>query len=128
MPLAQRTILIVDDDPNVTLTFARMLRLAGYKVLTALDVETGLIELATTHPDAVLLDLRMPIVDGLAFLRALRALEDDHRTPVAIVTGDYFIDEAVFCELRQLQAAVYFKPLWFEDLMRITQCMLRGSG
>jgi CheY-like chemotaxis protein len=121
----QRTILIVDDDPNVTLTFARMLRLAGFKVLSALDVETGLIQLVTAHPDAVLLDLRMPLVDGLAFLRALRALEDERHTPVAIITGDYFIDDAVFCELRELKAAVYFKPLWFEDLMHITQCMLQ---
>jgi DNA-binding response OmpR family regulator len=128
VPLEQRTILVVDDDPNVTITFARMLRLGGYKVLTALDVETGLVELTTDHPDAVLLDLRMPFVDGLAFLRALRALEDGGRTPVAIITGDYFIDEAVSCELRELGAAVYFKPVWFEDLLRITQRMLQPSN
>jgi DNA-binding response OmpR family regulator len=122
-PRGHWTVLIVDDDPNVTVTFARMLRLGGFKVLTALDVETGLVELEN-HPDAVLLDLRMPFVDGLAFLRVMRAQEGERHTPVAIITGDYFLDEPLCHELRELDAAVYFKPLWFEDLIAITQRML----
>ena len=41
-PIATRTILIVDDDPSVTETFERMLRLEGYHVVTALSAEAGL--------------------------------------------------------------------------------------
>ena len=41
-PAATRTILIVDDDPSVTETFERMLRLEGYHVVTALSAEAGL--------------------------------------------------------------------------------------
>jgi two-component system response regulator PrrA len=118
-----RTILIVDDDPNVVLTFSRMLRLVGYDVLTALNVETGLTEAATGHPDAVLLDLRMPLSDGLAFMRVLRTREHPRHTPVAIITGDYFLDEAVITELRELAALVYFKPIWLEDLIAIAKRM-----
>ena len=66
-------ILIVDDDEGVTQTFARMLRLEGYDVRTAMNAETGLIEAEQCHPDAIILDLRMPLVDGLGFLRRLRA-------------------------------------------------------
>ena len=58
-------ILVVDDDEGVTQTFARMLRLEGYQVRTAMNAEMGLQEAETSHPDAIILDLRMPLVDGL---------------------------------------------------------------
>src|SRR5258705_13996915 len=88
-------ILIVDDDEGVTQTFARMLRLEGYQVRTAVNAETGLQEAEDCHPDAIILDLRMPLVDGLGFLRRLRAHDEQREVPVAIVTGDYFLDDAV---------------------------------
>jgi DNA-binding response OmpR family regulator len=104
-----------------------MLQLEGYKVFTALDAESGLREVETDHPDAILLDLRMPRVDGLAFLRKLRAHKEHRRTPVAIVTGDYFLDETVSSALRDLGATLHFKPLWLEDLVGITQQMLEKT-
>src|SRR5450631_4738026 len=87
-------ILIVDDDEGVTQTFARMLRLEGYQVRTAVSAETGLQEAEQSHPDAIILDLRMPLIDGMGFLRRLRATDEQRTTPVAIVTGDYFFDDA----------------------------------
>lgn len=121
------TVLIVDDDASVVMTFARMLRLAGFSVSTALDAESGLREVAATHPDAVVLDLCMPLVDGLGFLRRLRAQENSLRTPVAVVTGDYFVAEPISHELRTLDASVYFKPLWLDDLLRIATGLVERS-
>ena len=89
------TILIVDDDEGVTQTFARMLRMEGYKVRTAMSAETGLLDVTENPPDAIILDLRMPMVDGLGFLRSLRSREAQRATPVAIVTGDYFLDDTI---------------------------------
>src|SRR6266545_8354019 len=87
------SILIVDDDEAVTQTFARMLELEGYAVRTAVNAEAGL-QVASEHqPDAIILDLRMPLMDGLGFLRRLRGVDSQKSTPVAIVTGDYFLDE-----------------------------------
>jgi len=123
----RRTILIVDDDPNVTHMFARMLGLEGYAVRTALDAETALRTVDASRPDAILVDLRMPLVDGLAFLRRLRAREDQTETPVAIITGDFFVDDSVATALRDLGAAVYFKPLWLSDLVAITQRLVGPS-
>ena len=101
-------ILIVDDDEGVTQTFARMLRLEGYQVRTALSAEKGLAEAEASHPDAIILDLRMPLVDGLGFLRSLRARDGQRATPVAIVTGDYFLDDSVSNELQALGAELRF--------------------
>jgi DNA-binding response OmpR family regulator len=118
-------ILIVDDDEGVTQTFARMLRLEGYQVRTAVSAETGLAEAEAIHPDAIILDLRMPMVDGLGFLRRLRAQDAQRATPVAIVTGDYFLDDSVSNELQQLGAELRFKPLWLEDLVGLARNLLK---
>jgi DNA-binding response OmpR family regulator len=118
-------ILIVDDDEGVTQTFARMLRLEGYQVRTAISAEKGLQEADQSHPDAIILDLRMPLVDGLGFLRRLRSRNEHSATPVAIVTGDYFLDDAVSTELRELGAELRFKPLWLEDLVGLAKNLLK---
>ncbi|PYQ79027.1 MAG: hypothetical protein DMG01_09890 [Acidobacteria bacterium] len=120
-------ILIVDDDEGVTQTFARMLRLEGYQVRTAINAEHGLQEAEQCHPDAIILDLRMPLVDGLGFLRRLRAQDDQRSTPVAIVTGDYFLDDAVSSELRELGAELRFKPLWLDDLVGLARILLKSK-
>ncbi len=70
----------------------------------------------------------MPLVDGLSFLRRLRAQETPPRTPVAVVTGDYLVAESTSRELRELDASIHFKPLWLEDLLGITrQLMKKGQ-
>jgi DNA-binding response OmpR family regulator len=125
-PTATQTILIVDDDPSVTETFERMLRLEGYHVVTALSAEAGLNQAERSNPNAIILDLRMPLVDGLQFLRTLRAKDDLSKMPVAIVTGDYFLDDAVSRELRGLGAEVRFKPLWLEDLLALARNLLKA--
>ena len=116
-----RSILIVDDDSAVAETFSRMLKLEGYEVVTALEPEEGLRLAGTLHPSAIILDMRMPIVNGLQFLRALRSTPQLAKVPVAIVTGDYFMGEPVMNELRSLGASVRFKPLWLEDLVALAR-------
>ena len=126
--MSERTpqrILIVDDDEGVAQSFARMLRLEGYDVRTALNAELGLREAAESEPDAIILDLRMPLLDGLGFLKRLRAQEKQQGVPVAIVTGDYFLDDNISAELRNLGAELKFKPLWLEDLVGLARNLLR---
>lgn len=119
------SILIVDDDEAVTQTFARMLRMEGFTVRTAVSAESGLAE-ATEHlPNAIILDLRMPLTDGLGFLKRLRAMEGQREVPVAIVTGDYFLDDAISAEIKQLGADLRFKPLWLEDLVGLARTLLK---
>jgi two-component system response regulator MprA len=109
------TILIVDDDPEAVRTFADWLRSHGYEVRTASDGEAA--RPYVPGVDAIILDACMPIVDGLGFLRRLRA--DGEDIPVAIVTGDYLIDDAILNEFRRLNANIVFKPLWLDDLIAL---------
>ena len=109
------TVLIVDDDAEVIRTFADWLRLQGYETRTASSGEAALPQVHGV--DAIILDARMPILDGLGFLRRIRA--HDNHVRVAIVTGDYMLDETVQDEVQRLNAKIVFKPLWLDDLVAL---------
>ena len=117
-------ILIVDDDPSVADTFARMLELEGFTVATALDPTVGLELADKVRPQAIILDMRMPIVSGIQFLRQVRARPHIAHVPVAIVTGDYFRSDALQKELTSLGASLRFKPLWLEDLVALAKTLI----
>ena len=121
---ATRTILIVDDDRSVADTFARMLKLEGFEVATALSAEAGLELADSVAPDAIILDMRMPITNGLQFLRLIRTKPHLVDVPVAIVTGDYFLADAIQHELQSLGASIRFKPLWLEDLLTLARTLV----
>jgi CheY-like chemotaxis protein len=117
-------ILIVDDDPVVSLTLCRMLEWSGHLVTTVASGRDGLDRIAAEAPDAVILDMRMPGMGGLEFLRELRATPGFDRLPVGIVTGDYFMNEQVLAELSRLGAAVRYKPVWMDDLAALLAALL----
>jgi two-component system OmpR family response regulator len=118
-------VLIVDDDTSVADLFSRTLRLEGFEVWAAHSADEG-VSLAKTHkPDAILVDLRMPLSGGLLVLRALRAIPELSRTPVTIVTGDYYMDDGQLAEIRALGGDLRFKPLWLEELVSAARDMLQ---
>jgi CheY-like chemotaxis protein len=126
-PLAP-TVLIVDDDRATVDSFAQVLHLEGYEVRTAFSVESGIRAVQASRPDAILVDFMMPLANGIEFLRRLRADEDHRDTPVAIVTGDYSLDDTIATELHQLGASVAFKPLLYAELVDLTRRLLAGRA
>ena len=117
-------ILIVDDDETVRKTFAKALALEGYDVHLAASSMMALQELVDAPPDAILLDLRMPFVNGVGFLYRLRAQEAYRDTPVAIITGDSCLDDSVLDEMHGLDADVLFKPIWLDEVVSVTRRLL----
>jgi CheY-like chemotaxis protein len=115
-----RTILVIDDDRTVTETFATALHREGFNVRTAGNAENGLREAAEHHADAIILDLRMPLINGLGFLYRLRTSEEHRNTPVAVVTGAV-VDDSMQAELSELGAELRFKPLWLEDVVQLAR-------
>lgn len=122
--MLNRSILIVDDDRSVVDTFARMLQLEGFDVQTAFDASSGLALADTMRPQAIILDLRMPLINGIQFLRQVRARPHLAETPVAIVTGDYLLPDALEQEVQTLGASLRFKPLFLEDLLALARTLI----
>jgi len=118
-------VLIVDDDPATADSFSRTLRLEGYEVWAALSAEEGLSLAQTHHPNVIVLDLRMPLTSGLQLLRAIRAIPGLASTPVAIVTGDYGLEDEMRDEIKALGAELRFKPIWIEELVTLARELLR---
>ena len=101
-----------------------MLELQGHAVARAETAIEGLALATADPPDAVILDMRMPVMGGLDFVRRLRSDPRLERLPVGIVTGDYFLDEQVVAELTALGAVLRYKPVWMDDLAALTARLL----
>lgn len=123
-PADPASILIVDDDAGARETFEQILRIHGYGVRVAADAVEGLREAQRSTPAAVLLDLHLPLADGVEFLKQLRAIAPQTEMPITVVTGDYFVEDELAQQLQTLEAPVHFKPLWEEDLLKIIHDML----
>jgi CheY-like chemotaxis protein len=117
-------LLLIDDDPAVSLTLSRMLEFRGHQVTRMESAEAGLSLAIGTPPDAIILDRKMPQMGGLEFLRRLRAESGLERLPVGVITGDYFLGEPVLHELGELGASVRYKPIRMEDLAALTDQLL----
>jgi CheY-like chemotaxis protein len=121
-------VVVVDDDVAVDKSFGQMLQAAGYDTHAEGNVAAGLSYLEHATPAVVILDLHLPDGTGLDCLRRLRAWPRHRTLPVAILTGDYFLDHHVARELKELGARVFFKPVWEDDLLRIVGQMLGTTG
>jgi len=88
---ARSRVLIVDDNPEVTYVLSESLISFGYAVQTAAGGKEALEIFAATRPALVLLDLRMPLMNGVEVFRELRRVDD--RVPVIVVTA--LTDEAL---------------------------------
>jgi CheY-like chemotaxis protein len=124
---ARSDILVIDDDLLAGKIFEQILREHGYSTHGAADAESALLYCEHAVPAAILLDLRLPTIDGLELLRRIRARAPLAGVPVAVVTGDCLVDEDVVREIETLGARIHFKPLWEEDLVRVVGELEIGS-
>ena len=115
-------ILVVDDDPAVSGALQRALRLEGYDVTLAPDGPRALEEIAIRPPDAVVLDIGLPGVDGLDVCRRMRVAGDD--TPVLMLTARDAIQDRV--EGLDAGADDYLvKPFALAELLARLRALLR---
>lgn len=84
-------VLIVDDDPDIVEALAAILELEGFEVSTANDGSEALLQLESSRPDLLLLDLMMPTTNGWEVLRRLR--DGEHRIPVIVLSAHPSLSE-----------------------------------
>lgn len=82
-----KKILIVDDEPSYIRLLTDQLSGIGYTIITATDGKKGLSVAKKERPDLILLDIKMPVMDGMAMLDQLRADEDIKSTKVIMLTN-----------------------------------------
>jgi len=82
-----KTILVVDDEPNIVRTISDRLKMNGYRVITATDGQEAIERALQEKPDLILLDVLMPRLDGHAALERLRQMEETRSTPVIMLTA-----------------------------------------
>lgn len=117
-------ILVVDDNIPLAQGFGRALKMAGYDILLAHRADVAL-QLAQDHqPDAIILDFKMPFVNGVGFLYRLRELNAGPRTPVLVVTGES-LNEDTQIALHDLDARVRIKPIGLADLISETRILVQ---
>src|SRR5437588_6609769 len=118
-------VLVVDDEPAVRRALERALRLDRYDVELAGDGEEALDMLAKSPPDAVILDIGMPRLDGLEVCRRMRQAGD--RTPILILTARDAVDDRV--EGLDVGADDYLvKPFALRELQARLRALLRRAG
>jgi two-component system, OmpR family, alkaline phosphatase synthesis response regulator PhoP len=81
-------ILIVDDDPVVQMLYKKHLEREGFDLLIARNGAEALTVVAQTKPDLILMDVMMPVKDGLSALRELKHNEATRDVPVIVMTAN----------------------------------------
>ena len=114
-------VLLVDDDPDIIQAASLRLQLAGYGIVTANDGERGVAMAAQSQPDVILLDVRMPRMDGFAALAELKERSDTKDIPVVMLSASVSDQQAA------LDAGARFflrKPYRGEQLLRTVETVI----
>lgn len=105
-------VLVVDDEPDIRATVSAMLEIEGYSVVEATNGADALAAIEQDPPDLILLDMRMPVLDGWGFADELR--RRSMRIPIVVMTAAR--DAATWAA--EIAASDYLaKPFGFDDLI-----------
>jgi CheY-like chemotaxis protein len=109
-------VLVVDDEPDIRATVSAMLEIEGYAVEEAMNGADALAAVERDPPDLILLDMRMPILDGWGFAAELR--RRGHGTPIVVMTA---ARDAARWAAEIAAAAFIAKPFGYDDLIQAVE-------
>jgi two-component system response regulator MprA len=123
--LESMRILVVDDDPGICDSLERALRREGYAVSIANDGEAALASVAEGCPDAMILDVSMPKLDGLSVCRRLRA--EGNGVPILVLTARHSLGDRV-AGLDAGADDYLAKPFALEELLARLRAIMRRAA
>ena len=118
------SVLIVEDDRNISELLQLYLEKEGYAVTIAADGGKGLEKFRAIKPDLVLLDVMMPVMDGWAVCRAIRA---ESQTPIIMLTAKGETDDKV-TGLKSGADDYITKPFEMKEVLARMEAVLRRTG
>ncbi|HZS41633.1 MAG TPA: response regulator [Polyangia bacterium] len=119
-------VLILEDDPSVQTLMRKQLTAHGFKVTIATDGLDGLMKLETLKPDILLCDVMMPNLDGIEFVKAIKANTATQKIPVIFLTAK--TDPRSMIEGINVGARFYVtKPFQIDDLLAKVRRALSGK-
>lgn len=123
---SQPLVLVVDDEATIRLLVSQALQLAGFRVEEAGNGPAALARMERLTPDVILLDARLPGMDGFQACRAIRQLPNGKSVPVLMMTG---MDDAQLLPWAQEAGAtdIIGKPLQLLDLGRRLQALVAAA-
>lgn len=119
-----KTVLIVEDENMLNEAYAVILKSGGYNVVSAFDGKAALEVLEDQHIDAILLDLRMPVLDGIGFLEAYQP--KGRKNPPKIVIFSNFDMQKEIDQAYDLGADKYMLKAWAspKELLQLVDNLL----
>lgn len=123
----EHLILVVDDVPDARESCADFLTARGFDVVTAADGREAVAMVAELHPDVVLMDLRMPVMDGLEATRRIKRDSDTRHIPVIAITA-HAVESAPDEALEAGCSEILIKPCMPDRLEQAVRRSLAGAN
>ena len=123
----QKTVIVVEDEPDAAELFAEMMRVSGFRVLKTYSSTPAISLIAKELPDVVILDIMMPDISGLEVLRFMRRETQLRDTPVIVVSARSMPSDIQ--EGLEAGATIYLtKPVGYLDLKQAVDQVMDEGG
>src|SRR3954449_11657781 len=120
------TILVVEDEFGIAEVLASALTDSGYDVLIAINGKQGLERLKESHPELVLVDFMMPVLDGPAMVRAMRT--DPKARAIPIIVMSSLPESAIAEAVSGMYNGFIRKPFRLRIVIEMVNRVLNGAG
>src|SRR6185436_17093084 len=121
-----RRILIAEDDDDNRIALKLMLKLSKYDVIEACDGQEAIDRIRRDKPDLVLMDISLPVINGLEATRQIRNDAECQNLPIIIISG--YENQETLDRVKVCGGTDYIsKPIEFDDLKRMIERHLAGS-
>ena len=122
----EKTVIVVEDEPDAAELFAEMMRVSGFRVLKTYSSTPAISMIAQEQPDVVILDIMMPDISGLEVLRFMRREQQLMDIPVIVVSARSMPSDIK--EGLEAGATIYLtKPVGYLDLKKAVDEVMQGN-
>jgi DNA-binding response OmpR family regulator len=121
------TVLVVDDEPDLSWVMRFNLEVEGYRTFAAADGRTALHLLRQQHPEVMILDVMMPVMDGWSVLEELNGTEDAERPRVVVVSARTSPEDRQRATTLGVDAFIP-KPFELDDLLEVVGELCPRNG